>query len=45
MGGLGRRRMERLIPDDRWVDEVVARRVPAGDVEAGWVRVGVERRR
>lgn len=34
-----------VIPDDRWVDEVVARRVPAGDVEAGWVRVGVERRR
>ena len=30
-----------VIPDDRWVDEVVARRVPAGDgLEAGWVRVG-----
>ena len=32
-----------VIPDDRWVDEVVARRVPAGTLEAGWVRVGVYR--
>ena len=30
-----------VIPDDRWVDEVLARRVPAGTLEAGWVRVGV----
>ena len=30
-----------VIPDDRWVDAVEARRVPAGDVEAGWCRVGV----
>ena len=30
-----------VIPDDRWVDVVEARRVPAGDLEAGWVRVGV----
>ena len=30
-----------VIPDDRWVDVVEARRVPAGDLEAGWCRVGV----
>ena len=30
-----------VIPDDRWVDEIDARRVPAGDVEAGWCRVSV----
>ena len=30
-----------IIPDDRWVDVVEARRVPAGDVEAGWCRVSV----
>ena len=31
-----------VIPDDRWVDEIRAERVPAGDVPAGWCRVSVE---
>ena len=28
-----------VIPDDRWVDDIRAERVPAGDVPAGWCRV------
>ena len=32
-----------VIPDDRWVDYLVAERVPAGDVPAGWCRVSVEK--
>ena len=31
-----------VIADDRWVDYLVAERVPAGDVPAGWCRVSVE---
>ena len=30
-----------VIPDDRWVDYLVAERVPAGNVPAGWCRVTV----
>ena len=30
-----------VIADDRWVDYLVAERVPAGDVPAGWCRVTV----
>ena len=32
-----------IIPDDRWVDEVLARRIPAGDVEAGGAGSGSTR--